>query len=102
LVAKVVHYNSPRRVRPLVTVKCSAIPKDLLKSELFGRVKGAFTGAIAHKHDLFGEADGGSLFLDEIGELSPELRLLFECSRALLSACEHRMARPRLLLVKQP
>jgi DNA-binding NtrC family response regulator len=75
LVAKAVHYNSPRRARPLVTVNCSAIPKDLLESELFGHVKGAFTGAIAHKRGLFEEADGGSLFLDEIGELPPELQV---------------------------
>jgi two-component system, NtrC family, response regulator PilR len=75
LVAKAVHYNSPRRERPLVSVNCSAIPKDLLESELFGHVKGAFTGAIAHKRGLFEEADGGSLFLDEIGELSPELQV---------------------------
>ncbi len=75
LVAKAIHYNSPRRERPLVTVNCSAIPKDLLESELFGHVKGAFTGAIAHKRGLFEEANGGSLFLDEIGELSPELQV---------------------------
>ena len=75
LVAKAIHYNSPRRERPLVTVNCSAIPKELLESELFGHVKGAFTGAIANKRGLFEEADGGSLFLDEIGELSPELQV---------------------------
>jgi DNA-binding NtrC family response regulator len=74
LVAKAIHYNSPRRERPLVTINCSAIPKDLLESELFGHVKGAFTGAIAHKRGLFEEADRGSLFLDEIGELSLELQ----------------------------
>jgi two-component system response regulator PilR (NtrC family) len=67
LVAKAIHYNSPRRVRPLVTVNCSAIPKDLLESELFGHLKGAFTGAIANKRGLFEEADGGSIFLYEIG-----------------------------------
>jgi DNA-binding NtrC family response regulator len=75
LVAKAIHYNSRRRDRPLVTINCSAIPKDLLESELFGHVKGAFTGAVAHKRGLFEEADGGSLFLDEIGELSPELQV---------------------------
>jgi transcriptional regulator with GAF, ATPase, and Fis domain len=74
-VAKAIHYNSPRCDRPLVTVNCSAIPKDLLESELFGHLKGAFTGAIANKRGLFEEADGGSLFLDEIGELSPELQV---------------------------
>jgi two-component system, NtrC family, response regulator AtoC len=75
LVAKAIHYNSPRRARPLVAVNCSAIPKDLLESELFGHLKGAFTGAIANKRGLFEEADGGSIFLDEIGELSPELQV---------------------------
>jgi transcriptional regulator with PAS, ATPase and Fis domain len=75
LVAKAIHYNSPRRERLLVTVNCSAIPKDLLESELFGHIKGAFTGAIANKRGLFEEANGGSLFLDEIGELSPELQV---------------------------
>jgi DNA-binding NtrC family response regulator len=75
LVAKAIHYNSPRSERPLVTINCSAIPKDLLESELFGHVKGAFTGAIAHKRGLFEEANGGSLFLDEIGDLSPELQV---------------------------
>ncbi len=75
LVAKAIHYNSPRHDRPLVTVNCSAIPKDLLESELFGHMKGAFTGAIANKRGLFEEADGGSLFLDEIGELSLELQV---------------------------
>jgi DNA-binding NtrC family response regulator len=75
LVAKAIHFNSPRRTRPLVTVNCSDIPKDLLESELFGHVKGAFTGAIVNKRGLFQEADGGSLFLDEIGELSPELQV---------------------------
>jgi transcriptional regulator with GAF, ATPase, and Fis domain len=59
----------------LVTVNCSAIPKDLLESELFGHLKGAFTGAIANKRGLFEEAHGGSLFLDEIGELSPDLQV---------------------------
>jgi two-component system, NtrC family, response regulator AtoC len=75
LVAKAIHYNSPRHARPLVTINCGAIPKDLLESELFGHVKGAFTGAIANKRGLFEEADGGSLFLDEISELSPELQV---------------------------
>jgi DNA-binding NtrC family response regulator len=75
LVAKALHYNSPRRERPLVAVNCSAIPKDLLESELFGHIKGAFTGAVVNKRGLFEEADGSSLFLDEIGELSLELQV---------------------------
>jgi DNA-binding NtrC family response regulator len=73
--AKAIHYNSPRRERPLMSINCSAIPKELLESELFGHVRGAITGAIASKRGLFEEADGGSLFLDEIGELSPELQV---------------------------
>ncbi len=75
LVANAIHYNSPRREHPLVTVNCTAIPKELLESELFGHVKGAFTGAIANKRGLFEEADGSSLFLDEIGELPLELQV---------------------------
>jgi DNA-binding NtrC family response regulator len=75
LVAKAIHYNSPRREHPLVTVNCTAIPKELLESELFGHVKGAFTGAVANKRGLFEEADGSSLFLDEIGELPLELQV---------------------------
>jgi two-component system response regulator AtoC len=75
LVAKAIHYNSPRRERPLVSVNCGAIPKDLLESELFGHVKGAFTGATGNKRGLFEEADGGSLFLDEIGDLSLDLQV---------------------------
>jgi transcriptional regulator with GAF, ATPase, and Fis domain len=58
-----------------VIVNCGAIPKDLLESELFEHVKGAFTGAIVNKRGLFEEADGSSLFLDEIGEFSPELQV---------------------------
>jgi transcriptional regulator with GAF, ATPase, and Fis domain len=72
---KAIPYNSPRQDRPLVSVNCSAIPKELLESELFGHLKGAFTGAIANKRGLFEEADGSSLFLDEISELSPELQV---------------------------
>jgi two-component system, NtrC family, response regulator AtoC len=75
LVAKAIHYNSPRRERPLVSINCSAIPREPLESELFGHVKGAFTGAIATNRGLFEEADGSSLFLDEIGELNPELQV---------------------------
>ena len=75
LVAKAIHYNSPRQDRPLVSVNCSAIPKELLESERFGHLEGAFTGAVATKRGLFQEADGSSLFLDGIGELSPELQV---------------------------
>ncbi|MBW2120368.1 MAG: sigma-54-dependent Fis family transcriptional regulator [Deltaproteobacteria bacterium] len=69
LVAKAIHYNSPRKNQPLVVLNCGAIPENLLESELFGHMKGAFTGAISNKRGLFEAADGGSIFLDEIGEL---------------------------------
>lgn len=69
LVARALHYNSARRGRPFIPVNCGAIPENLLESELFGHVKGAFTGASYTKKGLFEEADEGTLFLDEIGEL---------------------------------
>jgi len=74
LLAKAIHFNSPRRSKPFVTINCSAIPHDLLESELFGHLKGAFTGATAHKKGRVEMADGGTLFLDEIGELPPPLQ----------------------------
>lgn len=74
LLAKAIHFNSPRRSKPFVTINCSAIPNDLLESELFGHLKGAFTGATAHKKGRVEMADGGTLFLDEIGELPPPLQ----------------------------
>lgn len=70
LIACSIHCSSPRRERPLVTVHCSAIPEQLIESELFGHEKGAFIGATSHKKGRFDQADGGTLFLDEIGELS--------------------------------
>jgi two-component system NtrC family response regulator len=72
LFAQAIHYASPRQAKPFVAVNCSAFPKDLLESELFGYRKGAFTGANVDKKGLFEEAHGGTLFLDEIGELAPE------------------------------
>ncbi len=69
LVAKAIHHQSPRRDKPFVAITCSAIPDGLMESELFGHMKGSFTGAIANKAGLFEMADGGTVFLDEIGEL---------------------------------
>jgi two-component system response regulator PilR (NtrC family) len=69
LVAKAMHYNSPRKDKPFVTLNCGAIPEPLIESELFGHMKGAFTDAIATKKGLFELADEGTIFLDEISEL---------------------------------
>jgi DNA-binding NtrC family response regulator len=71
LVARALHYNSRRADRLLVTVNCGAIPEELLESELFGHVKGAFTNAINHRDGRFTVAHGGTIFLDEIGDMSP-------------------------------
>jgi DNA-binding NtrC family response regulator len=75
MVARAVHLNSDRAERPFVAVNCAALPAELLESELFGHEKGAFTGAIAQRKGRFELADGGSLFLDEIGELPMEVQV---------------------------
>jgi DNA-binding NtrC family response regulator len=74
LIARALHHNSARRDAPLVTVNCAAIPEQLLESELFGHVKGAFTGAIQNKKGKFELADGGTIFLDEVAELGGALQ----------------------------
>jgi DNA-binding NtrC family response regulator len=75
LLARALHFNSPRSEKPFVTINCGAIPKELLESELFGHAKGAFTGAIAHKKGKIESADGGTVFLDEIGEMPLDLQV---------------------------
>ena len=77
LVAQALHFDSPRSEGPLVVVNCGAIPSELVESELFGHVKGAFTGAISNSEGLIREANGGTLFLDEVGELPLALQVKF-------------------------
>jgi transcriptional regulator with GAF, ATPase, and Fis domain len=74
LVARAIHDRSPQRAMPLIKVNCAAIPETLLESELFGHARGAFTGANAAKKGRFALADGGSIFLDEIGTLAPAVQ----------------------------
>ncbi len=88
LVARALHTESRRAASPFVTVNCAALPEALLESELFGHVKGAFTGATAHRAGLFAEAHGGTLFLDEIGEMTPALQA------KLLDVLERGVVRP--------
>jgi hydrogenase-4 transcriptional activator len=78
VIANAIHFGSPRRERPFIKVNCGAIPESLIDSELFGHEKGAFTGAVAEKRGRFERADGGTIFLDEIGELplQAQVRLL--------------------------
>ena len=74
LVAKALHYNGPRKENPFVAINCAAIPSELLESELFGHVKGSFTGAVANKPGKFEQANTGTMFLDEIGSMSMALQ----------------------------
>jgi two-component system response regulator PilR (NtrC family) len=75
LVARAIHYNSSRNAMPFVAVNCSAVPETLLESELFGHMKGSFTGAISNKAGLFEVANGGTIFLDEIGDTTPTIQV---------------------------
>lgn len=75
LIARAIHYNSSRATGPFIPINCGAIPSELLESELFGHVKGAFTGAISNRIGRFELADGGTIFLDEIGDLEPALQV---------------------------
>ncbi len=88
LIANAIHFNSPRSHHPLVAINCSAIPDSLFESEMFGHVKGAFTGAVTSSKGVFEQANGGTLFLDEIGDLS-----LF-CQAKLLRAIQQGEIRP--------
>jgi DNA-binding NtrC family response regulator len=102
LVARAIADASPLRDQPLVTVNCAALPESLLESELFGHEKGAFTGALAAKPGLFEVADGGTLFVDEIGELAPSLqakllRVLEDGSLRRVGSIKQRQVRVRLL-----
>lgn len=78
LVAQAIHYNSRRAAKPFIKVNCAALPETIIESELFGHEKGAFTGAVSQRKGRFELADGGAIFLDEIGDLSPlmQIRLL--------------------------
>ncbi len=88
LFARVIHQNSSRREMPFVPINCSAIPENLLETELFGHVRGAFTGAVASKKGILEEAEGGTVFLDEIGDMSLALQA------KLLRVIEDQVIRP--------
>src|SRR2546423_4369171 len=103
LLARAVHHRSPRRDKPFVEVSCGALPETLLEAELFGHVKGAFTGAIGDKPGRFLSADGGTLFLDEINSASPAmqvklLRVLQERAFEPVGASETRTVDVRVIL----
>ena len=100
LAAEAIHQCSPRKSRPLVAINCAAIPKELIESELFGHVKGAFTGASADRQGAFLEADGGTLFLDEIAEL--DVLVQAKLLRALQTGEVRRLGetRPRMVDVR--
>jgi len=93
LVARAIHEHSPRASSRLVAVNCAAIPRSLIESELFGHVRGAFTGATSDRPGLFEEANGSTLLLDEIGELRPTIQA--KLTRVLEERCVRRIGEPR-------
>jgi two-component system response regulator HupR/HoxA len=102
LFARLIHDNGPRRAHRLVAQNCGALPESLLESELFGHTRGAFTGATADRRGLFEEADGGTIFLDEVGEMSPAmqlrlLRVLQEGEVRKVGGSDHRKVNVRVL-----
>ena len=102
LVARAIHCHSDRSAKGFVTVNCGALTETLLESELFGHVKGSFTGAFANKKGLFEEADGGTIFLDEIGDVSPAmqvklLRVLQEGEFKPVGSAESRVVSTRVI-----
>jgi DNA-binding NtrC family response regulator len=88
MIAQAIHYRSRRADRPFVAVNCAAIPEGLLESELFGHVRGAFTGAVTTRPGKFEQADRGTIFLDEIGDMSPKLQV------KVLRALQERVVQP--------
>ncbi len=102
LIARCIHYNSPRKNRAFVSQNCGGVPETLLTSELFGHKKGSFTGAVADKKGLFEIADGGTIFLDEVGEMSPVmqtslLRVLQDGEVRPLGADYHKTVNTRVI-----
>ena len=102
LVARALHHNSPRKDQPLVTVNCATLQETLLESELFGHEKGAFTGAVTRKPGLFEVAEGGTLFIDEVAEMSPAmqaklLRVLENGHYRKVGGTQERLANVRII-----
>jgi transcriptional regulator with GAF, ATPase, and Fis domain len=97
LIARAIHSRSARKDRPMVTVNCTALPANLIESELFGREKGAFTGAHTRQVGRFELADGGTIFLDEIGEMPPELQC--KLLRVIQDGEFERLGSPRTIKV---